>query len=84
MMSKTVSNNKPLVDVKLKIGDKVKVYAAMCPKRHFKCIDTITAICPMYGGTKDMVWLDNVHGAWHPDAVEKIEEQQDEDTYIKN
>jgi hypothetical protein len=54
----------------MKIGDKVKVYRMMNPRRDFKRISTILDIGPMHGGGETMLWLDSISGAWHPDACE--------------
>lgn len=56
-----------------KIGDKVKVYGLMHPRRDFKDIRTIESIKPMHSGGKDMLWFEEGGGAWHPDACELIE-----------
>jgi hypothetical protein len=59
---------------KLKIGDKVKVFEIMNPRRYFKCIGTIKFIGPMFNGGKDMIWIEELGSCYHPDSVEKVEE----------
>lgn len=54
-----------------KIGDRVKVFSLMNPKRDYKGEDTIISISPMCSGGEIMLWL-RKYGAYHPDACERI------------
>jgi len=60
---------------KFEVGQNVKVYALMNPRRDLKGIETIKAIGPMYGGGPDMLWFENGGGAHHPDACEAVGDQ---------
>ena len=57
-----------------KIGDRVRVYLSMHPRRDFKKISVIKDIGPMHDGGADMLWFEDGGGAWHPDACEIAEE----------
>jgi hypothetical protein len=58
---------------KFEVGQKVRVYGLMNPRRDYKEDRIIKAIGPMHSGP-DMIWFEGGGGAWHPDACEPINE----------
>ena len=62
-----------------KIGDVVKVFSLMNPRRDFKGYATIRDIGPMNDEGEDMLWLKGhqirVSGAIHPDSCELAKEE---------
>lgn len=61
--------------MKFKVGDKVKVYGLMKPRRDFKYIRTINWIGPTHSGGEPMLWFEEGGGAWHPDACKLVESE---------
>jgi hypothetical protein len=59
---------------KVKVGDKVQVYALMNPPSDFIGVKTIKHIAPM-GSEERMFWFEEGGGAYHPDACVKIEKR---------
>jgi hypothetical protein len=55
---------------RFKIGDRVRVYRLMNPRDHLLGVSVIKNIAPMHNNGEDMLWLDGIIGAWHPDACE--------------
>lgn len=53
---------------KFKVGDMVEYYSVMKPLRDLKGITKVRHVGPMHEGGEDMLWLEGVSGAWHPDA----------------
>ena len=59
-------------DRNFKIGDTVAVYSLMYPRKNFRCQSKIVQIAPMHSKGKPMLWLDNIAGAYDPDACEIV------------
>jgi len=56
------------------VGQKVRVYGLMNPRRDYKGVRTIEHIGPMHSGGENMLWFEHGGGAWHPDACEPADE----------
>jgi hypothetical protein len=59
---------KPKKETKFKVGDIVEYYSVMNPLSELKGAAKVLDIGPMHEGGDDMMWLEGVRGAWHPDA----------------
>jgi len=58
-----------------KVDDKVRVYRLMHPRKDLLGEKTIENVGPMHVGGESMLWFKEGGGAWHPDACEKIEKE---------
>ncbi len=61
----------------LKVGDTVQYYGLMNPLSDYIGTAKVKMIAPMHSGGENMIWLEGVASAWHPDAVVKVEEEKE-------